>query len=100
MVRLHWTPQAIDDLHAVFDFIIHDSRSIAKLFVEKIYYRVDQLRHFPKSGRIVPEIDDKNIRELIYKNYRIIYRLIDRNQIHIITVFHSSKRLDETRFSG
>ena len=51
MVKIHWTPQAIDDLYAIFDYISHDSHAVAKLFVEKLYYRVDPLRHFPKSGR-------------------------------------------------
>jgi plasmid stabilization system protein ParE len=69
MVRLLWTPQAVEDLHAIFDYISHDSQSVAKLFIEKIYYRVDQLRRFPLSGRYVPEIGNPNIRELIYKNY-------------------------------
>ncbi|MEX0771744.1 MAG: type II toxin-antitoxin system RelE/ParE family toxin [Balneolales bacterium] len=97
MVKIHWTPQAVDDLNAIFDFISHDSRSIAKLFVEKIYYRVDQLRHFPESGRKVPEVDDQCIRELIYKNYRIVYYILNTKRVHILTVFHSSKNLDETQ---
>jgi len=41
MVTLHWTPQAIEDLEAIYQYISHDSRPTAKLFVEKIYYRVD-----------------------------------------------------------
>lgn len=100
MVKLHWTPQAIDDLEAIFEYISHDSRSVARLFVEKIYYRVDQLRHFPLSGRMVPETEDNAIRELIYKNYRIVYQLLNKDQVRILTVFHSSKNLDETEFPG
>lgn len=100
MVNLHWTPQAIEDLEAIFEYVSHDSRAVAKLFVEKIYYRVHQLRHFPLSGRIVPEIEDKSIRELIYRNYRIIYQVFSEDQLRIITVFHSSKNLDETTFPG
>ena len=100
MVKLHWTPQAVDDLEAIFGYISHDSRSVAKLFVEKIYYRVDQLRHFPMSGRTLPEVDDETIRELIYKNYRIVYQVLEKNQIRILTVFHSTKKLDETELPG
>ncbi len=91
MVTLQWTPQAVEDLYAIFEYISHDSRSVAKLFVEKIYYRGDQLRHFPLSGRKVPEVDDPNIRELIYKNYRIVYHSPKKDLIRILTVFHSSK---------
>ncbi|TVQ10948.1 MAG: type II toxin-antitoxin system RelE/ParE family toxin [Balneolaceae bacterium] len=98
MVKLHWTPQAIDDLEAIFGYISHDSRSVAKLFVEKLYYRVDQIRHFPMSGRTVPEIEDETIRELIYKNYRIVYQVLHKDQVRILTVFQSGKKLDETTF--
>ena len=100
MVKLHWTPQAIDDLEAIFEYISHDSRSVAKLFVEKIYYRVDQIRHFPMSGRKVPEINDETVRELIYNNYRIVYQVLNENHVRILTVFQSSKNLDETTFPG
>ena len=97
MVRLHWTPQAIDDLESIFQYISHDSRPTAKLFVEKIYYRVDQLRRFPLSGRSVPEIEREDIRELIYKNYRIVYQLLNEEHIRILTVFRSGKNLDDTK---
>ena len=98
MVTLHWTPQAVEDLHAIFEHISHDSKSVAKLFVEKLYYRVDQLRHFPLSGRKVPEVDDPNIRELIYKNYRIVNYSHNKDLVRILTVFHSSKNFDNTQF--
>lgn len=97
MVKLNWTSQAIEDLHAIFEYICRDSRSVAKLFVEKIYYRVDQLRNFPLSGRRVPEVEDSDIRELIYKNYRIVYHVQDKSNVRILTVFHSSKKFDETQ---
>lgn len=97
MVTIHWTPQSVEDLEAIFEYISRDSRSIAKLFVEKIYYRVDQLRRFPLSGRKIPEVDDPDIRELIYKNYRIVYYVHDKNLVRILTVFHSSKNLDDTQ---
>ena len=96
MVKLDWTTQAHDDLHAIFDHISHDSRSVAKIFVEKVYYRADQLRQFPFSGRVVPELERDDIRELIYRNYRIVYQVIDSDRIQVLTVFHSSKTLDET----
>lgn len=72
MVKLQWTLQAVEDLQAIFDYISKDSRPIARMFVEKIYYHTDQLLSYPQSGRMVPETDDDNIRELIYRNYRRI----------------------------
>jgi toxin ParE1/3/4 len=50
------------------------------------------------SGRAVPEIDNETIRELIYKNYRIVYQVLNKDQARILTVFQSGKKLDETTF--
>jgi plasmid stabilization system protein ParE len=69
------------------------------MFVEKIYYHTDQLLSYPLSGRIVPEIEDENIRELIYRNYRIVYRVVSKESIRILTVFHSTKNLDKKQLS-
>lgn len=94
MVKLQWTP-----LQAIFDYISKDSRQIARMFVEKIYHHVDQLIDYPQSGRTVPETEDPNIRELIYRNYRIVYRIINDEYVRILTVFHSTKNLDKKRLS-
>jgi plasmid stabilization system protein ParE len=53
---------------------------------------VERLEDFPRSGRVVPEIEQDNIREIILNRYRIVYRLSE-NEVKILTVFHSSKLL-------
>jgi len=55
--------------------------------------RTEILKTHPKYGRIVPEINDEAIRELIQGNYRIIYRIVSRNHIDILTVHHSMRLL-------
>jgi len=44
-------------------------------------------------GRIVPELDEPNIRELILRNYRIIYRILEK-KIQIVRLFHGSRIMD------
>lgn len=51
---------------------------------------VDRLSLFPHSGRIVPEVADPMIREVIQGSYRIVYRLI-REEVHILTVHHAAR---------
>jgi len=53
---------------------------------------VKALPEFPQSGRIVPEYRNENIREKIYKHYRIIYR-IKNNSIEIVAIYHGSRLL-------
>ena len=93
MVRLNWTIQALDDLDAVCEFIARDAPRYAQIFAIRVFEVVDRLEAFPLSGRVVPEIEREDVREIIFGSYRIVYRLAN-NEIDIVTVHHSSKLLD------
>jgi plasmid stabilization system protein ParE len=64
----------------------------AQILVKQIYEMVTYLENFPKFGRKVPEYNDTNLREILYKNYRIIY-LIKENHLEIISIIHGSRKL-------
>jgi len=93
MVKLIWTDQAINDLGDIGDYIAENSEKYAKLTIKKLFERPDILKTFPQAGRIVPEKNDENVRELIEGNYRIIYEIISADQINILTVYHSARDL-------
>jgi len=93
MVKLIWTDQAINDLGDIGDYIAENSEKYAKLTVKKLFERPDILKTFPQAGRIVPEKNDENVRELIEGNYRIIYEIVSADQINILTVYHSARDL-------
>ncbi len=47
----------------------------------------------PASGWMVPEIGDEGLREVIHRNYRIVYiHLPDEDRIEVLTVFHASRQ--------
>lgn len=98
MAEVRWTPQAADDLDAIAEFISQDSPHYSSLFVLDVLCAVDRLIQFPKSGRIVPEINDPLVREVILGSYRIIYRL-RQDLVEILTVFHGSRLLDPSKIS-
>ncbi len=93
MVRINWTLQAKCDLKNIADYISNDSVRYAKLQVVKIRTKTTILKSHDKIGKIVPEIDKQNIRELIEGNYRIIYKIVSENQIDILTIHHASRDL-------
>lgn len=93
MVKLIWTDQAIEDLGDIGDYISENSQRYAKLTIQKIYERTNILKSFPQAGRIVPEKNEENVRELIEGNFRIIYEIISENLIYILTVYHSARDL-------
>jgi addiction module RelE/StbE family toxin len=98
MARINWTSQALTDLEAIGDFIARDAPNFAQVMVDRIFESVERLEAFPRSGRIVPEINQENIREIILGSYRIVYLLRDEN-VFILTVFHASRLLKPSNIS-
>jgi len=92
MVKVIWTDLAIEDLKSIHEYISRDSKFYSNRFIEKVIARVDQLESFPNSGRIVPEFNSQEIRELIEGNYRIVYK-VHSDHVGIVRVHHSSKSL-------
>ena len=92
MIKLRWTTQAVEDVEAIRKFIANDSDAYADLVVARLLEAVERLEHFPRSGRIVPELADPQLREVIESPYRIVYRLLDES-VEILTVFRASRLL-------
>lgn len=93
MVQVNWTFQAIDDLKSIAEFISANSKKYAKLQILRLRQRTKILSTQPYSGKIVPEIEKENVRELIEGNYRIIYHIKNEERIDILTIHHSSRGL-------
>ena len=96
MAEVRWTPQAADDLEAITNFIAADSPHYARLFAVDALAAVERLATFPRSGRMVPEVGDPAIREIILGSYRIVYR-IKSESVEILTVHHGARPLDLSR---
>ncbi|HEC98486.1 MAG TPA: type II toxin-antitoxin system RelE/ParE family toxin [Nitrospirae bacterium] len=99
MAQIKWTPQSLDDIEAIANFIARDSSYYARMFTIKVFEAVDRLELFSESGRIVPELNRKEIREVFFGNYRIIYRIKDE-LIEILTVYHSARLLDVNKIEN
>ncbi len=86
-MKIIWSPLAIDRASEIADYIYQDKPSAAEKWIDTIFSKVEQLKSSPEIGRIVPEIKNEHFREIIYGNYRIIYR-IEKKQISILTIRH------------
>ncbi|MBI4242892.1 MAG: type II toxin-antitoxin system RelE/ParE family toxin [Planctomycetes bacterium] len=93
-MRAHWTNTAIEHLLAIYEYIARDSRVYAQRMVDRLTQRSEQIAGFPLSGRMVLEYEAEDIREMIEKPYRIIYR-IKPDQIDVLAVIHCAKLLPE-----
>ena len=92
--KIRWSPRAASNFEDICNYIAKDSEHYAALFVKRINSIVKNIPQFPKSGRVVPEYRDENLREKIYKNYRIVYRLKEEF-IEIVAICHGAKPLDD-----
>lgn len=89
-----WSQQAVVDLRSIHDFIARDSRYYAKKVVHDIREMVDELNRLPKMGRIVPELNEEDVRELFLYSYRIIYEIKDE-VIFVLAVVHQRRNLKD-----
>lgn len=82
-MEITWSPDSLDRLDDISDFIAKDSRERAEAFVERLIESVDRLKTFPASGVITPE--HPAFRHVVVQGYRIIYRLCS-DKVEIVTV--------------
>ena len=82
-----WSDHAKADLRHIHDFIAADSRHYAKKVTQAIVDKTLQLSELPRIGKVVPEINDKDIRELHLYSYRILYE-VKTDHIHVLAVVH------------
>ena len=83
---------ALKSLSDILSYISIDNPHYAEIIENRIFELVDHLRQFPQIGRKVPEYQSPNVREILYKNYRIIYQL-KGSFIEIIAIIHGSRKL-------
>ena len=95
-----WTKNAEFDLELIIEYIKTDSITLAKTIFFEIKKECETLYYFPKRKRIVPELQQIGIlkyREIIYKRWRIIYK-IDNTKVYILLVIDSSRNLEDILF--
>ncbi len=100
MVQINWTLLARNDLKGIFEYIAKDSKKYAKLEILKIKSRTQILKLRPLIGKEVIERGNIAVRELVEGNYRIIYKIVDKGRIDILTIHHSARDLENREIDG
>jgi addiction module RelE/StbE family toxin len=91
-MKIFWTNESLVRLQDIEEYISRDNPILAIEFVDKLISLTETLIDNPGKGRIVPELSMDNIRELLYKNYRIVY-LVKKSSLDILTVFEGHQLL-------
>ena len=98
MVKLSWLNEANSDLFQIYSYINQDSIYYSIKTVNEILKLIDYLKVSPYMGRKIPEFNEINKRELIYKSYRIMYK-IEFNKVFIRRIWHSARNLPQQLIS-
>lgn len=85
-----WTTPAKQDLKQIHDYIAKDSNFYAKKVTDEIVASSENLESFPQMGRIVPEIGDTNVRELVVYSYRLVYEIVPAG-IRVLALIHGKR---------
>lgn len=91
-MKLIWTKESLLRLKEIDKYISRDNPVAATEFVHKLISIAETIVDNPKKGRVVPELSLDNIRELLFKNYRIVY-LIKKSSVEVLTVFEGHQLL-------
>ena len=94
--KIIWSPEALNDIEAIGEYIARDSEFYAHSTIQKIFEAPQPLIQHPNLGRIVPEIGNEFLRELFVFQYRIIYE-IKLSEIHVLTVIHGKRIFDKDK---
>ena len=93
MAELIWAPSAIKDIREIAEYIENDSVLAAENMVQLFFEKAAMLVEHPHFGKSVPELENPKFREILVSRYRIIYELVSKNKIHILSVHHQSRLL-------
>jgi toxin ParE1/3/4 len=91
-VKTDFSPEALADLDALHDYIAEDKPGAAQRWVAKLISMAEFAALYPLAGRMVPEVGDPAVREVVFRNYRIIYRL-EQKRLLVLTVIERHRRL-------
>lgn len=98
VVRLNWHDDASDDLIQIYNYIYQDSIYYSRKTVNDILELAENLKFSPYMGRKIPECNRNTERELIYKSYRIIYK-IELDKVFIRRIWHSARNFTKQLIS-
>ena len=94
-MRIIWAPIALDRAEEAARYIARDRPAAAAKWIDGLFDAVSDLKTFPQKGRVVPEVRRTEVREVLYGQYRVIYRL-EENRLFILTVRHQRRHFSES----
>ena len=83
---LHFTTRFMHEADEQAEYLAQYSPARAALFVDNVFRQLDLVKQHPRLGRVVPELNDETIRELLFRQYRLIYRLVSAERMDALSI--------------
>ncbi|WP_086478939.1 type II toxin-antitoxin system RelE/ParE family toxin [Oceanospirillum sanctuarii] len=99
MAEIVWTEPALADLNAIAEYIALQNLAAAKELVQKVFAKVERLEAFPESGRVPPELEHLNYREVVVSPCLVFYRF-DGEKVYILFVMRMEQDLRRFMLAG
>ncbi len=91
-MKVLWTDSALAQLQAIHDYLAQTSPEYALRIIDRLTKRSIQIARFPFSGRMVPEFELNEVREVIEEPYRIVYLInSEAGKTEVLAVIYSSR---------
>lgn len=91
-MRLRWSRHALRHLDEIGTFISRDSPGAAQQWITRLRERARKAARVPRAGRIVPEVQQEDVREVFLGNYRVLY-LVRGDAIRVLSVLEGHREL-------
>ncbi len=89
-MTISWSDRARRDLHSIYAYIAEDNPIAARRWIARLQEKANSAALAPGAGRVVPEVEKTDVREVFLRSYRIVYRVL-QNEIHVLTVFEGHR---------
>ena len=91
-MTVFWTDAAYENLLAIRDYLAQTSPTFAEQMVDRLLRRSDQIGRFPQAGRVIPEYQRADLREVVERPYRVMYRIL-ADRVDVLALLHSAQQL-------
>ena len=92
MAEVIWSEPALSDLNDIAEYIALENLVAAKQLVQNVFDKVECLSDFPESGRLPPELEHLNYREVVINPCRIFYKQ-EGEKVYILFVMRVERDL-------
>ena len=96
MAKIIWSGLAKEHLQEIDKYISEGSPFYSIIFIDKLIASVEKIGSFPQIGRIVPEFERNDLREIFFHKYRIVYQLRN-NVVTIVAIVHGAMDIKKKR---